>query len=70
MYNDDNNNNNSNNHLYKQWVRLFGHSKLPVGVNVSVDGCFCLYMSALWWTNDLSRVSTTFAPAPLQPLTG
>ena len=26
-------------------VRLIGHCKLPVGVNVSVDGCFCLDVS-------------------------
>ena len=29
----------------KLWVRLIGHSKLPVGMNVSVDSCLSLYVS-------------------------
>ena len=36
--------------------RLMGHSKLTVGVNMSVDGCLCLYVSALWWTGNMPRV--------------
>ena len=32
-------------------VRLIGHSKFSVGVNVSVDGCLSLYVSPgmNWW---------------------
>ncbi len=36
-------------------VRSTGDSKLPVSVNVSVNGCR-ICMLALWWTGDLSRV--------------
>ena len=32
--------------------RLIGHTKLPVGVNVSVEGCLSLYVSpAMNWMN-------------------
>lgn len=34
-------------------IRLFGDSRLTIGVNVTV---LCLYMSALWKTGDQSRV--------------
>ncbi len=36
-------------------VRLFGESKLPVGVNVSVNGCLSLYVSPLM--NNVSHLS-------------
>ena len=40
--------------------RLIGDSKLPVGVNVSVNGCSSLYVSPVMnW--DLSRVNPAFA---------
>ena len=29
---------------YKLGIRLTGHSKFPVGVNVSGDGCLSLYV--------------------------
>ena len=31
--------------IYKLGVRLTGHSKLPVGLNGSVNGCSSLYVS-------------------------
>ncbi len=34
--------------------KLSFDSNLPIGVNVSENGC--LYLSTLWWTADLSRV--------------
>ena len=42
--------------------RLTGPSKLPAGVNVSVD--VCVYMSALWWTGD--AVQTPKIPILIQ----
>lgn len=36
------------------WI---GKQKLPIDVNVSVNEFVCLYISALWWTGDLSRVN-------------
>ena len=34
----------------QNWGRLIGHSKLSIGVNVSMDGCLSLYVSpAMNW---------------------
>ena len=33
--------------LHNMYVRLIGHSKFPVGVNVKVNGCLSLYVSPL-----------------------
>ena len=41
-------------------IRLTGHSKLPVGVNVSVDGCLSLYVSPAM-NNQLIQGNVAFA---------
>ena len=41
------------------WGRLIGHSNLPVGVNVSVDGCLSLYVSPVM-TLQLVKCDPTF----------
>lgn len=38
------------------YVRLTGDLKLYRGLNVSVCGCRCLSMAALWRMSDLSTV--------------
>lgn len=45
-------------------VRLIGNSKLPVGVNLSVNGCLILYVGCdvLWYAGDLSRVYRASRP--------
>ena len=42
-------------------VDLIGDSKLPLSVNVSVDGCCSLHVTVRW-TGDSSRVTPPFAP--------
>ena len=41
-------------------VRLIGDSKLPVGVNVTMNGCSC--SSALRYAGDLSRMYPSSCP--------
>ena len=57
-------------HIGFRLIRLIVHSKLTVGVNVSVDGCLSLYVSpAMNWllVQDVPRLHPNMlrlAPAP------
>ncbi len=47
-------------------VRLIGDFKLPVGVNVSVNGCLSLYVSPVM-NRQLVQCQPGLAPAPPKP---